>query len=327
MRVSFWAGIVASWVLTVSGLRAEVFTEQKVMAEGPSYYFGSINSVDGSTAVSWHATNRFIGSSETILMERGTAGWAIKSVTNANETGVPFVVNGDEIIYQDVRALNVYRRDGGEWKKVQTLEVGAEILDFWGLVAKGDRMAALGRYRQPVSLNIVSKLFIFRKKDGVWKKEHEIFEQNFQSFQSLSMSSDFLDQRLMAVMNSNDAEERWHLRIFRFDYQGSTNLVQTKIPAPVELKEWLTGTQIAIDGQWAMVGNGQIDEGFGAVYMYRLEHAGDPEVWKMQQVIRPNVTMFDNFGSSIALSGDKLLVGAPTRNERRHNAEIGRAHV
>ena len=182
-------------------------------------------------------------------------------------------------------------------------------------------MAALGRFQQPVTLNLVTKLFIFRKVDGVWKKEHEIFEDPaHNSFQSLSMSGEFLDQRLMALMQSNSAEERWYLRIYRFDYQGTTNLVQTKVPAPTELKEWLTGTQIAIDGQWMMVGNGQVDDGFGAVYMYRRSYAGDPEVWEMQQVIRPNVMMFDHFGSSIALSGDKLLVGAPTRNERRHNA-------
>ena len=302
------------------GLRAEVFTEQKVVAPAPSSYFGSRVAAGGGVAVSWHATNRFVQSSVTILMERGSNGWGITSRTSANETGIPFVVNGEEIIYQDVRALNVYRREGNVWKRVQRLEVGADILEFWGLVAKGDRMAALGRFRQAVSQNIVSKLFIFRKVDGVWKKEHEIFEQNFQGFQSLTMASDSLDQRLMALVNSNDAEERWHLRIYRFDYQGSTNLVETRIPAPVELKNSQSATQIAIDGQWAALANGEVDNGFGAVFMYRLEHAGDPEAWKVQQVIRPNVTMFDHFGSSMALSGDKLLVGAPTRNEVRHNA-------
>jgi len=319
MRVSYWVGMAVSWSLAVAGLRAEVFTEQKVSAQGPSYNFGSINAVEGRTAVTWHATNRFAGSSETIVMERGAAGWGIKSVTNAQETGIPFVVNGGEIIYQDARALNVYRREEGEWKKVQALEVGEEILDFWGLVANGNRMAALGRYRQPGSLNLVSKLFIFKKTDGVWKKEHEIFEEPPHTFQALAMASEFLDQRLMAVVQSNNAEEPWHLRIYRFHYDGSTNLVQGRIPAPTALKDALTGTQIAIDGQWAMVGNGRVDNGFGAVYMYRLEGV-DPESWELRQVIRPNVTMFDQFGSSIALSGDKLLVGAPARNERRHNA-------
>ena len=257
-------------------------------------------------------------------MERGAAGWGISSVTNASATGIPFVVNGDEIIYQDLRALNVFRREGGEWKKVQTLGVTSnprDYFDFWGLTVKGNRMAALGRFQQPVTLNLVTKLFIFRKVDGVWKKEHEIIEEPaFNSFQSLSMSGEFLDQRLMALVQSNNAEERWHLRVYRFDHKGKTNLVQTKVLPPAELKDEMAGTQIAIDGQWMMVANGQVDDGFGAVYMYRLEHAGDPEVWEMQQVIRPNVTMFDHFGSSIALSGDKLLVGAPTRNERRHNA-------
>ena len=124
----------------------------------------------------------------------------------------------------------------------------------------------------------------------------------FNSFQSLSMSGEFLDQRLMALMQSNNAEERWHLRIYRFDHEGRTNLVQTIVRPPAELKDVLTGTQIAIDGQWMMVANGQVDDGFGAVYMYRLEGV-DPEIWELQQVIRPNVTMFDNFGSSIALSG------------------------
>jgi hypothetical protein len=244
-------------------------------------------------------------------------------VTNTAETGIPFVVNGDEIIYQGNRALNIYRRDGGEWKKAQTLTVTSnprDYFEFWGLVAKGNRMAALGRFQQPVTLNLVTKLFIFRKVDGVWKKEHEIVEDPpFNSFQSLSMSGEFSDQRLLALVQSNNAEERWHLRVYRFDFAGTTNLVQTKVLPPAELKDELTGTQIAIDGQWMMVGNGQVNDGFGAVYMYRLEGV-DPEIWELQQVIRPNVMMFDHFGSSIALAGDKLLVGAPTRNERRHNA-------
>ena len=165
MRVFYWAEIVLASTVVVCETSAEVFTEQKVMAEGPSYSFGSIISVDGPTVVSWHSTNRFSGSSETMLIERGAKGWGITSVRNADDTGIPFVVNGDEIIYQDTRSLNVYRREGGEWKKVQTLEVTSnpvDYFDFWGLVAKGNRMAALGRFQQPVTLNLVTKLFIFR---------------------------------------------------------------------------------------------------------------------------------------------------------------------
>src|SRR6187200_3071164 len=131
MRKSFWAGIVVSSALTVGRLQAETFTEQKVTAQGPSYSFGSIVSTDGGTAVSWRSTNRFSGSSQTMLMERGARGWGISAVTNASATGVPFVVNGDEIIYQDVRALNVYRRAGGEWKKVQTLGVTSNAKDYF----------------------------------------------------------------------------------------------------------------------------------------------------------------------------------------------------
>ena len=322
MRVLPSAGLVLSLVL-VRGLVAEVFTEQKVAATGPSYSFGGIVSVDGGTAVSRHATNRFSGASETVVLERSRKGWEIKSVTNERETGTPFVAQGDEIIYQDVRSLHVYRRERGEWRKVQTLEVTqnpVDYFDFWALTVAGDRMAALGRFQQAVTLNLVTKLFIFRKMDGMWKKEHEILEDPAQGFVSLAMASDSLDQRLMALVQSNNAEERWHLRIYRFDFQGSTNLVQTIVPPPVELKDSLTGTQIAMDGQWAMVGNGQINNGNGAVYMYRLEGIGPPEVWELQQVIRPDAPMEDGFGSSIALAGDKLLVGAPARNERQHKA-------
>ncbi|HEX6737417.1 MAG TPA: hypothetical protein VF310_03990, partial [Vicinamibacteria bacterium] len=72
------------------------------------------------------------------------------------------------------------------------------------------------------------------------------------------------------------------------------------------------GRAVAVSGETMVVGaptcrgaNGQINE--GAVWVYTRDGAG----WALQQRIANPRSVGDNFGTSVAIAGDVLAVGAP----------------
>ena len=71
------------------------------------------------------------------------------------------------------------------------------------------------------------------------------------------------------------------------------------------------GTSVAIEGDTLVVGaplEDSIDENAGAVYVFVRTDG----VWRQQLFLRaPNAGAGDEFGSSVALQGDTLIVGAP----------------
>lgn len=70
------------------------------------------------------------------------------------------------------------------------------------------------------------------------------------------------------------------------------------------------GESVAIDGTWAMAGAGADSEILylaGAVYVYRF----DGSDWSFETKIRPaDATPNDRFGSAVALSGERAVIGA-----------------
>ncbi|WP_193352697.1 FG-GAP repeat protein, partial [Desulfuromonas sp. TF] len=77
------------------------------------------------------------------------------------------------------------------------------------------------------------------------------------------------------------------------------------------------GTAVAVDGFVAVVGAPFEDEGGiadrGAAYVFRFSASG---TWDLERrLVAPDGAMNDQFGSSVAVSGDQIIVGAPLRDE------------
>jgi hypothetical protein len=88
-------------------------------------------------------------------------------------------------------------------------------------------------------------------------------------------------------------------------------ILEQTIPAPEGEIDSYFGQVMAVDGNTAVIAaprkqNGDLDDA-GAVYVY----VRDADTWVFQQKLTPsNPAADDNFGASIALSGDTVFVGA-----------------
>ena len=128
---------------------------------------------------------------------------------------------------------------------------------------------------------------------------------------SVALSSDGNTALVAAPYNSiipNDFDAQG--AVYVFTRSGTTWTEQTKITDPIGARGDLFGYSVALssDGNTAVVGSEGNNDQKGAVYFFTRSGT----TWTQQQVISdPNATAYDNFGQSVALSGDgsTALVG------------------
>ena len=83
------------------------------------------------------------------------------------------------------------------------------------------------------------------------------------------------------------------------------------------------GTSVAADGDWVVVGapreKGPIGLSHGAVYVFKRDANNDYQ--QMKKLVSPNPAFLNDFGESVAISGNYIVVGEPKLSKR------GAAHV
>ena len=78
------------------------------------------------------------------------------------------------------------------------------------------------------------------------------------------------------------------------------------------------GNSVSISGDYAVVGAHSADGG-GAAYVYKLEGSTWVEQFKLTA---DDGALYDNFGESVSISGDTVIVGAPAANESNGAAYV-----
>lgn len=103
--------------------------------------------------------------------------------------------------------------------------------------------------------------------------------------------------------------------------RDSRHTEQQKLIADDGKKEEYFGSNVALSGDTLIVAAVRTDKFRGAVYVFT--RTGTPPVWRFQQKLTaPDGVSGDNFGQSLALSGNTLLVGAPYSDARLVNQGV-----
>jgi hypothetical protein len=98
--------------------------------------------------------------------------------------------------------------------------------------------------------------------------------------------------------------------VYVFVHDGAAWVQQARIAAPDGALSAGFGGALALDGDRLVIGADQASSRAGAVYVYTRSGA----LWSFQARLAPiDGAAGDGFGSSLALSGDSVLVGAPFR--------------
>lgn len=87
---------------------------------------------------------------------------------------------------------------------------------------------------------------------------------------------------------------------------------ESKIVASYRASQYMWfGHSVAIDGDYAIVGEPLYNNGYGAVYMYKLI---DGSWTQTQEIFTSFFTNTGQFGYSVGISGDYAIIGAPMEN-------------
>ncbi len=210
----------------------------------------------------------------------------------------------------------VYRRNGSVWGEEQILQASDEEDDanFGYSVAVSGNAAVVGAYRHSSGGAPGAQwgqTYVYRYDGAAWVEEQilrasdEVTGGGF----GISVAIDGNVAVIGGFGHPSGGEQRGQAYVFR--YNGTTWMEEGILQASDEVDFASFGYAVAVNGSVAVVGAFNYFtplKGFmGQAYIYRYSGAGWPE----EQVLKASdESNYAQFGASVAVSGDVVVVGA-----------------
>lgn len=147
----------------------------------------------------------------------------------------------------------------------------------------------------------------FRRVEGVWT-EHSVLRPSDPSFGDEFGTAIAIDgdRALIGAPSANGGmPDSGAAYIFEFD--GKVWRETAKLFAIDGAASDLFGDSVSLNGNRAVIGAPRHDSSRGAVYVFEF----DGSEWQQTDKLQASDSAASEFGSSLSLSGDRLLVGAP----------------
>lgn len=276
-------------------------------------------------AVSGTGTLKTIGSG----FFRSIDPWAQESiikpadVAGSDQFGYSISMSGDKLAvgarYDDdsgsnAGAVYTFQWNGSAWVEVIKLKPAGTSDEFgWSVSMSGDKLA-VGAYKDdPKGFNS-GAVYTFQWNGTTWVQGSTLIPNDLglsDNFgYSVSMSGDHL-----AVGSRNDDDIVSNAgAVYTFKWDGSAWVQGDKL-TPSETKNGDNfGESVSISGDKLAVGaryDDDIASNTGAVYTFKWNGTN----WIQGDLLTPNeLVQADQFGYSVSMSGDHLVVGAPYNN-------------
>ena len=203
-------------------------------------------------------------------------------------------------------AVYVFRRVAGAWVQEEKLVVSdAKNLDqlgFWVDVS-GDLIAASAPAEMGTHAGAV---YVFRHNGSAWIREERLTASDGVLHDALGLQVAALGNTIVATAPFH-ASSTGAAYVFRFD--GSSWDEEGKLQANDATADDFFGGGLALEDDVVVVG-AERENGQGAAYVFRRSMG----VWQEEQKVIPAIrTDGDEFGHSVEIEGDDLVVGAPFR--------------
>ena len=235
-------------------------------------------------------------------------GWDVAisgtAILVSERRGDEFAMNAGNVI--------VYRYTGGGWTEEDIiLPPDSAASDFGYAVDIDGDVVAVGAPFTAGSVANEGAVYVYRKNGSQWDLEDTLFGSDL-SLQSLFGSAISIDgdRMLISAFNADDSTSNQAGKLYVFDYDGSQWNESAVLQSNRSNNIANLGISAALDGDWA-VGGAPLDNeaggGAGAALIYRYDGAN----WNFHsKLFASDGRGFFLFGSSVALSGNHLLVTA-----------------
>lgn len=308
------------------------FLEQTLSAGDlqTSDQYGYSVAIDRDTAIvgarhhTWTAGTR---AGAAYVYVRSGAGWALQAKLTASDAtaedsfGFSVAIDGDTAVVgaQGASAAYVFARSGATWSEQGRLSAAANSSFGYSVAISGETVV--------VSATNTSSAHVFVRSAGAWAAQGTLLGTDVVRFDEFGWSVAIAGDTVLVGAPYDDTVIGTDSgAVFVFTRSG-TDWTEAGTLVPSDASGDHFGSSVAIDGDRAVVGATQGD-GFvvfenGAAYVY--ERVAD--VWhERAKLIASDAAKDDRFGGSVAISGDRIVVGA--HNDRNASGEVvGAAYV
>lgn len=337
--------LIVDPIVTNLQARFEAFNEG-----GEAYAtFGSSVSVSGDTAVIGAPTDDTgagANAGSAYVFVRNGMSWTQQARLIASDGatddafGTSVAVSGDTVVvgaYRDVTdgvnigSAHVYVRNGSSWTEEARLAPPAGVKNGyfgWSVALSGDT-ALIGAYRDTTAGNGAGSAYVFLRSGTVWTQQAQLLAPDAATGDEFGYSV-ALDGDT-AVIGShfddeggpgNDAGSAYVFVRGGTTWSQQARLVKTE---PKELD--LFGTSVDVSGDTVVVGAYRDDtpaaRNGGSAYVF----VRSGTTWTQQaELLAADAAVNDEFGWSVALSGDTAVIGAYA-DDRPAGLGVGSAYV
>jgi len=193
---------------------------------------------------------------------------------------------------------------------------GASADEFGISVAIDDNFAIVGARLDDDKGTNSGSAYIFQRSGGTWLQQAKLTASDGSSYDffgnSVAMSGDVA--LVGAYLDDDDGTNSGSAYIFQ--RSGGTWLQQAKLTASDGSSDDNFGFSVAIEGDFAIVGAyGDDDQGSASGSAYIFQRSGGSWV-EQTKLTASDGSSDDNFGWSVAISGDYALVGAHSDDDQ-----------
>ncbi|HKQ47427.1 MAG TPA: thrombospondin type 3 repeat-containing protein [Phycisphaerae bacterium] len=296
-------------------------------------FFGRSVAVSGDTAVIGaygddHGGENDAGSAYVFIRTGGV--WSQQAKLTASDAaeedwfGVSVAVSGDTAVvgaYSDDHAggttagsAYVFIRVNGDWTEQQKLTASDAAQDDrfgWSVAIAGDTAVVAAYFDDHLGRTDAGSAYVFVRSAGVWTQQQKLTASDAAAGDNFGGSVTLYgDTAVVGAIGDDHAGATEVGSAYVFTRTGGVWTQQQKLTASDAALDDLFGYSVALSGDSAVIGAVH-DSLPGEPYAgsaYTFTRAGG--VWTEQEkLILSDAEWGDNFGASVALSGDTVVVG------------------
>ncbi len=304
--------------------------------------FGFAVAVNGNTAiVGASATDSFTGAAY-VFVRNGTT-WTQQAKLTASDggTGEDFgfavavdgdtamicVPNADVGTEQSQGAAYVFVRSGTTWSEAQKLTVsdGIEEAVFGKSVALSGDTAIIGGIPSGFSSQPhIGSAYVFVRNGTTWSEQQKLTASDAQEFDyfgsSVALSG---DTAIVGAYAHDMGDIASQGAAYVFNRNGTNWSQEQKLTDSDGARNDSFGHSVSVSGDLAVIGADRTNAEQGSVYVFRKIGTS----WSEQDELTvSNSSIYENFGYSVSLEDDTVIIGAPGQDTDSVNL-AGAAYV
>ncbi|MEO0508580.1 MAG: FG-GAP repeat protein [Verrucomicrobiota bacterium] len=315
--------------------------EQKLRAsDGASFdRFGISVSVSGNTALIGADRNDDGGSSSgsAYIFVRNGEVWSEQQKLTANdaaegdEFGISVSISGETALVgargDGSGSAYVFARSGSSWSEQQKLTVTNAAADarFGHAVSLSSDTALIGAYQDDANGSESGSAYVFVRTGTTWSEQHKLTAIDAAPNDRFGYAVSLSENTALIGAYQDDAKGSDSGSAYVFVREGVNWSEQQKLTADDGAEDDRFGWSVSVSEEIALVGAPRDDDlgtSTGSAYVFVRSGTNWSEE---QKLIADDTSAGDRFGSSVSVSGDTAMIGAPRDDDGHNNA--GSAYI